>query len=321
MTKLPGMTAKRHVLSLGNFDGPHLGHAEIIRRARALADAEGAAVAAVTFDPSPIRLLRPGQEPPQIATVAERVDQLRVWGCDRVEVVEPTPDLLRQDAESFVADLVQRYRPIAIVEGPDFRFGHQRRGDMQLLEDLGDRHGFRAITVPRVSAVLHNLQQVPVSSSMVRWLVGRGRVADAAACLGRRFALAGPIVQGEQRGRQIQVPTANLDGAALRGRIVPADGVYAGSASWRQAGRKLDKPAAISVGHKPTFGRKTLTVEAHLLDFAGDLYGRNIRLDFVRWLRGQHPFPGIEALREQLQRDIAATREYIHDSAASGASL
>ena len=319
----------RSVLTLGNFDGPHLGHRAIVRRARELADAHGDRVVAITFDPPPVEVLRPGTQPPRLASRATRVAMLRGAGVDEVEIVTPTAELLSQSAERYVAQLVERYHPRHIVEGPDFRFGHGRGGDMQRLEALGQRHDFTAVTVPRVEATLGDLRVVPVSSSLVRWLVGHGRVADAAVCLGRPFSLTAPVVRGEQRGRKIDVPTANLDPAALGPYIIPTNGVYAGYATVEEAevaearksapmNQESHLPAAISIGVKPTFGTAALTVEAHLLDFDGDLYGRTLTLHFIRWLRDQSPFPGLEALCQQLQRDLRATRRCIASAPSAG---
>jgi len=307
----------RSVLTLGNFDGPHVGHLAILERARELADQHDARVVAITFDPPPIQILRPGQEPPIITPFDQRLARLRRGGADEIQVLTPTPELLAQSAEQFIENLVAQHHPVAIVEGPDFRFGKARGGDMAKLAELGQRHGFEAITVPRVEMPLSDLQLAPVSSSLVRWLVGRGRVADAAACLGQPFSLTAEVVRGEQRGRQLGIPTANLHADQIAPHIIPADGVYAGIAELTNEG---DDPqthrwaAAISVGVKPTFGVKSLTVEAHLLDYqpaaADDLYGRPLTLHFARWVRDQYPFPGGGPLREQLGRDIDQTRRW-----------
>ena len=301
------------VLTLGNFDGPHLGHIAILEQARRLADSRGAVVVAGTFDPPPVEILRPGHGPPRLAPLEQRKQALIAGGVDEVVVFEPTAEWLSQSPETFVAGLVERFNPAAILEGPDFRFGRGRAGDMAVLGQLGQQHGFEAITVPRLSVTLANRQPAPVSSSLIRWLIGRGRMADAAACLGRAFSLTATVVQGEQRGRTIDVPTANLDPQTLAPMMIPADGVYAGfaeiiddanSSTSSPAETRVAFPAAISVGMKPTFGQSRLTVEAHLLDFREDLYGRTLKLSFARWLREQYPFPGVTSLRSQLMRDI-----------------
>ena len=307
------------MLTIGNFDGVHVGHRALLDRCRELAEGEGklrgAVAGAVTFDRPPVALLNPVAIPPQLTTLAERVDRLKRAGAQFVEVLETTPELLGLTAEAFVERLVERLRPVAVVEGPDFRFGKGRAGDLTLLEALGRRHGFSVHIVEPTRVTLHDLWDVPVSSSLCRWLVGRGRVGDAARCLGRPFELTGTIVRGEQRGRSLGFPTANLDPEALAGRIVPLDGVYAGTAVVGGSIdiRKQPFAAAISVGVKPTFAGRRLTVEAHLLDLTTDdpdaLYGRPVTLRFHRWVRDQYPFPTVELLRQQLQRDLQATRE------------
>lgn len=299
--------AQASIISAGSFDGVHLGHRAILTSARRLADRRGCRVVVLTFDPHPARTLRPGSEPPRLTSVYEKVDRLKAGGADHVAVLEPTPQVLGQSGSEFVERIVGEFHPIAIVEGEDFRFGRGRSGDVRLLQQLGIRLGFETIVEPKVALGLSNRLIAPVSSTLVRWLVGRGRMIDAAICLGRQFELAGQVVAGEQRGRTIAVPTANLDPATYAEHIVPADGVYAGLAV-APGGRV--HPAAISVGVKPTFGRQTLTVEAHLLDFDGDLYGQTLCLRFARWLRDQWPYPNSEALRSQLARDIAQTRRW-----------
>lgn len=313
------------VLTLGNFDGPHRGHLAIVVECRRLADraaeAAGAAdgrVVAITFDPPPVAVLRPGSVPPQLASLQDRVATLSEAGADHVEVVTPDAALLAQTAEVFVAGLVDRHRPVAVVEGPDFRFGRGRAGDTALLRSLGVAHGFEAVTVPRVRATLGDQSDVPVSSSLVRWLVGRGRVADAAAALGRPFTLTAPVVRGEQRGRTLGVPTANLDPATLEGSTLPADGVYAawGTVGGERGGERW--PAAVSIGEKPTFGGRVLTVEAHLVGLDREIYGQAVTLSFARWLRGQYPFAGPDALRAQLHRDVATVRRWAADPVGGG---
>ena len=305
------------IITIGNFDGVHIGHREIVRQARALADQHGARVLAVTFNPSPIAVLRPEHSPPQLGTIEQRIEALRDAGADRVVVLSPTPQLLGLSAEQFIDKLVADHHAVGFVEGEDFRFGNNRGGDTKLLAEMGKAHGYEVRILPRVETRLSDQTTAPVSSSLVRWLVGRGRVEDAAVCLGRDFELPGTIVKGDQRGRTIGIPTANLDPAAYAGLIVPMDGVYAGSVL-------IDGdvcPAAISVGSKPTFGQNTLTAEAHLIGFTHDdpdvLYGKPARFRFARWIRDQYPFPGVQALIQQLRRDIDYARAvYAEQSSA-----
>ena len=314
------------VITIGNFDGPHVGHLRLLEQARAVADRHGgASVVVLTFDPPPVRLLRPEAEPPRITALDERIKRLRNAGADRVEILRPDAAMLEQTPQAFVDDLVRRYGPVGVVEGPDFRFGRHRSGSVETLRELGERHGFETQIVPPQRVVLSDLQTTAVSSSLVRWLIGRGRVADAAICLGRAFSLRAPVVRGEQRGRSLGVPTANFDPQELAPYILPADGVYAAYAEVDGISKPGTQarliPAAVSVGVKPTFGRRSLTLEAHLLDVDQDLYGKTITLHFARWLRDQYPFPGVDALRMQLQKDIAAVRRWSAQPASKTHSL
>ncbi|MEX0778029.1 MAG: bifunctional riboflavin kinase/FMN adenylyltransferase [Phycisphaeraceae bacterium] len=296
---------RRCVITIGNFDGVHLGHRAILAVARRRADVAGVEVVAMTFDPPPAAVLRPGSQPLAVMSLPRRIATLRQCGVDNVRVVAPTQEFLQQGAADFVHQMVQEHHPIAVVEGPDFRFGRGRAGDNDLLTQMAPQLGFETYVVPRIEVVLHDLLIAPVKSSLVRWLIGAGRVADAARCLAQAPALEGGVVKGEQRGRTIGVPTVNLDDAALIGRAVPGDGVYAG---WVELADGPRHAAAISVGVKPTFGHPRRVVEAHLLDFRGDLYGQRISVQFARYLRDQQPFPGVKELVAQLGRDIAAVR-------------
>ena len=292
------------MLTLGNFDGVHLGHRALLTECRRRSTA-GEEVVAVTFDPPPVRVLRPEAEPLRIDALADRVRRLEEAGADRVEVLEPTPELLAQEAEAFIATLVERFAPRAIVEGPDFRFGRKRRGDHGLLAEIGRASDFEAVRLERTHATLPGGQGVAVSSSLVRGLAAEGRVADAAACLGRPLDRVARVVRGEQRGRTIGFPTLNLDPADLEGCVVPAEGVYAATVDVLNDPDRPSLPAAVSIGTKPTFDGTARTVEAHLLGFEGDLYGARVRVGFTRWLRGQRRFAGVEELKAQLRSDAA----------------
>jgi len=325
----------RSVLTIGNFDGVHLGHRAILARGRRLAAERQARVIALTFDPHPAAVLRPGSQPPVLSSITRRVEDLMEAGADQVHLLKPTSELLSLTPVGFVDRLVEAFSPVAIVEGPDFRFGKGRAGDIRTLRELGAQRGFEVEAVPGVEVVLSDQLQTVVSSSLVRWLVGRGRVADAAICLGRSYALDAAVVRGEQRGRTIGIPTINLDLEPLADHIFPADGVYAGHATLNadatlntdtDADTDTDAtrttfPAAISVGVKPTFGQRRLTIEAHLLGYTSDepdaLYGRSVRLGFARFLRDQYPFPGPDALVAQLRRDIARVHTLAGPAAVS----
>ena len=297
--------SSRTVITIGNFDGVHRGHGRILARARQIADARGASVVAMAFDPHPATVLRPGTEPPRLLGRAQKISCLQEAGADSVVILTPTPQLLGQSPDQFVRDLVRTHRPVAFVEGPNFRFGHGRRGDVARLRELGKEHGFDMEVVEAVELALNDLLLVPVSSSLVRWLVALGRVADAARCLGRPYGLGGSVVHGDRRGRSLGVPTANLL-AAPQEHVVPADGVYAGLVKVPEG---TVHAAAISVGNRPTFPGTERLVESHVLDFTADLYGQRIEVRFCRWLRDQQPFPDAGSLKAQLSRDVARTRD------------
>ncbi len=298
------------VITIGNFDGVHLGHQAILQSAQADARNLNARVVAITFEPHPSAVLRPDQPaPPRLMDLSHRLTKLEKYGADKVVVLEPTPELLSLSAQAFVDRMVDRFSPVAFAEGPDFHFGKGREGNVQTLAQLGQTRNFKVDAVERVETGLSDQMVVPVSSSLVRWLIERGRVVDAGLLLGEPFTLAGHVEKGEQRGRQIGVPTANL--YVDEDILLPADGVYAGEVWLNEKDEqvRLLGDAAISVGMKPTFEGRRRVVEAHVLDYAGDLYDKPIEVRLTAWLRDQISFPHIEALKQQLARDIERVRE------------
>jgi riboflavin kinase/FMN adenylyltransferase len=291
---------------LGNFDGVHVGHAHLFRIAR---EAVGVGrVAAVTFEPLPAAVLRPDRPMGRLTPRDERRQLLReVCGVDSVLELEPTPELLGRTPEEFIADLRARLAFDAVIEGPDFRFGRARMGGLDTLRALGMERGFRVIEAPPLSVELTDGSSVEARSSIARALLAEGRVADAACVFGRPYELRCTTTRGDQRGRTIGWPTMNLDAA---GRILPADGVYAGEATLPD-GRTAT--AAISVGTKPTFGESPRTCEATLLAPDGaplslplDWYGFPLRLRFHRWIRGMERFGSLEALLARMEVDRVA---------------
>ena len=304
MTILEGLDGLRRVapggvLSVGNFDGGHRGHAEILARARALrARTPGATMAVVTFEPHPLTVLRPELAPPRLSTPGFKRELIAAAGADALVVLPPSRDVLEMTAEDFWAVLRDEVRPTHMVEGESFNFGKERRGTIARLREWAAASDVRLHVVSPVAVPLLDMQLAPVSSSLIRWLLANGRVRDAGICLARAFVLEGQVVRGFQRGRTIGVPTANLDCGSL---LVPMDGVYAG----RCDVDGKSHPVALSVGTMPTFGeRLKRQVEAHLIGFDGDLYGRTIRVEVVDWVRGQRKFNGVEALKAQMARDI-----------------
>ncbi|TVQ81620.1 MAG: bifunctional riboflavin kinase/FMN adenylyltransferase [Phycisphaeraceae bacterium] len=297
------------VLTIGNFDAVHKGHAALIHRARAIAG-EGARVVALAFDPHPISQIAPGREPPRLSTFSQRETWLRQAGADEVHRLEPTPDLLSQTPETFIRQMVDRFAPTAIVEGPDFHFGRARSGTIDTLSELGRRHAFEVVIVPPVEVDLTDQSIVTASSSIIRWLLSHARVRDAARVMGRPYEVEGVVVRGDQRGRTIGFPTANLQTPLMP----PADGVYAGIAILPD-GRS--RPAAIHVGPRATFDAPIRTIEPFILDWDGPVsegapeYDWPLRLRFIAWLRDQARFDSVDALVEQMHHDVARTRDII----------
>jgi len=288
----------RHgAVTIGNFDGVHRGHAALVAEVRRRADAVGSPSVALTFDPHPMELLRPGQHILPLSILDDRTHWLHDLGIDHVLLLHTTPDLLAlRAAEFFQAVLLDRLAVRVVVEGENFGFGRNREGDVHTLTALGNPVGVRvAIVQPVVVGV------APVSSSRIRDALLAGSVEQAADLLGKPYRLHGTVAHGRHRGGRLGFPTANLEHLAT---LPPGDGVYAGrvflgNVSW---------PAAVNVGPNPTFAEEQRKVEAHLLDFTGDLYGQRLRLDLLSRLRETRLFRDAGELREQLQRDVEEVR-------------
>ena len=289
------------VLSIGNFDGIHRGHRRILEVARRLrGDAGGAALGVATFEPHPLTVLRPELAPPRLTPAAIKEELLRREGVDYLVVLPPEPAVLNLTAEQFWGILRDEVRPKALVEGDSFNFGKGRGGTIQKLREWTAQSEVHLEVVEPLKVALLDMSLVAVSSSLIRWLLGNGRVRDAAICLGRPYVLEGPVIRGHQRGRAIGIPTANLD---CGGQLVPADGVYVGRCEFD--GRVW--PAAASIGTMPTFGPNSRQVEAHLVGFDGDLYDRVIQVELVDWLRDQLKFASVDVLKAKMAVDIAQT--------------
>jgi riboflavin kinase/FMN adenylyltransferase len=291
------------VVSIGNFDGVHRGHQRIIEVARELKETTGGELVVVTFEPHPLTVLRPEKAPPRLTPSSLKRELLRQAGVDRLVVIPPAHEVLDLSAEDFWAILRDEVRPVQMVEGGTFTFGKGRGGTIEKLKVWTAEAGMKLRVIEPVEVALLDLTVVAVSSSLIRWLLGNGRVRDAAICLGHAYTLEGEIVKGYQRGRTIGVPTANLDCGE---QLVPAEGVYAG----RCAVDGKVYPAAVSIGRMETFGDKLRRqVEAHLVGFEGDLYGQTLRVELLDWLREQRKYGQIEALMTQIRRDIDQTVE------------
>ena len=281
------------VLALGNFDGLHRGHLKIIERVRRGALERGGTPMAMTFDPHPSRIVRPDKAPPLLMTKEQRLDALARAGMHAVAVVRFTPELSRWDPETFVrVALVEWLRVAEVWVGANFLFGHERSGTFTVLRTLGQRYGFRADKIDPV-----RYKEFVVSSTRIRRLVTEGKVDEAAALLGHQFYIDGVVVDGKHRGREIGFPTANLQ---TDNELLPPNGVYATTVTVDE----VVHPSVTNVGVRPTFGDSTATtVEAHLLDFNADLYGRRLRLGFVQRLRDERKFADVDALRAQIAAD------------------
>ena len=290
--------ASAAAVARGTFDGIHLAHRAILAEAVTRARASSLQALACTFDPHPAEVLHPGQAPAPISTLAERLELLAETGVDATVVLDFTAELAAMEAEAFVKDvLLDRLHARDVVVGYNHTFGRGARGNVRLLQELASRLGFQAHVVQPLM-----LDGVPVSSSEIRAALRAGDVERARRYLGRPYCIAGQVVQGAGRGRTLGFPTANVQ--PDRGVLV-APGVYA---CWIVSERERHA-AVVNVGMRPTFGETVLVIEAHLLDFSGSLYGRALRVEFISRIREERRFPGPDALREQIGRDIAAARE------------
>lgn len=290
--------ARGGAVSIGNFDGVHLGHARIMQQLAATArQVEGPAVV-FTFDPHPVRILRPQQCPPPLTWTERKAELLRELGIDWLVVYPTDEQLLELEPEPFF-DLVVRHQlgARAVVEGSNFCFGRARMGTIERLGELAAAAGVRLEVVPP-----YTIDGLAVSSSRIRGLVSAGRAEEAAAMLTAPYRIRGMVTHGAGRGAKLGFPTANLDAIDT---LLPADGVYAGRA-WLE---RQSWPAAINIGPNPTFKHVTRKVEAHLIGTRQELYGRPLEVDFRARLRDIQPFPSAAALRDQLAKDVQRARQ------------
>jgi riboflavin kinase / FMN adenylyltransferase len=281
------------VLALGNFDGLHRGHLKIVERVRRGAAEHGGTPMAMTFDPHPPRVVRPDKAPPLLMTLPQRLDALERAGMRAVAVVRFTRELSQWEPETFVrAVLVDWLRVSEVWVGANFLFGHDRSGNFSLLRTLGQRYGFRADKIDPV-----RYKEFVVSSTRIRRLVAEGRVDEAGALLGHSYALAGTIVEGRRRGRELGFPTANL---RTDNELIPPHGVYATTLTVDG----IVHAAITNVGVNPTFGDNgATTIETHVLHYNRELYGHRVQLGFVQRLRDERRFDDVDALRAQIEAD------------------
>ncbi|MFZ4575014.1 MAG: riboflavin biosynthesis protein RibF [Phycisphaerales bacterium] len=298
-------------ITIGNFDGVHLGHQALVARCRTHAGSHGR-VLALAFDPHPNSLLNPSKSPVRLTTFEQRIRLLRAAGADEVIRLEPSQELLDLTPRQFFDRVIRVHDPRWVVEGDDFRFGKGRTGGIGTLASLGEELGFNVDVVEPFTLALGDHLVVKASSTLVRWLLDGGRVNDAALVLGRPYTLRGAVVRGDRRGRTIGFPTANL---AVE-NATPMDGVYAAAAVLPGGARF---PCMLNVGTRPTFDGVERRVEAHLIGAPSEEdrlrglpeYGWELSLELVAWLRDQVRFSGVDRLIEQLSRDRERARWHL----------
>ena len=288
-------------VTVGNFDGVHRGHQSLVAEAVRQARERGGTAVALTFDPHPSRVLSPDRASPTLMTPDQRAEALAQLGVDRLAVLPFTFELSRESPADFAREVLRdAVGARVVVVGEGFRFGRGREGDLALLTRLGRSLGFE---VEGRRPVVH--EGAPISSTRIREALARGAVRPAREMLGRRFFVDGAVVRGEGRGRSIGLPTANL---AVVNETLPARGVYACWCRMLPDAGGAPHPAVVNIGHRPTFGAGALSVEAHLLGFDGDLYGRGLRAEFHERLREERTFSGPEELVRQVAEDVARAR-------------
>ena len=295
---------QRAVVTIGAYDGVHLGHRAVIRQVRERAAALGALSVVVTFDRHPASVVRPEAAPRLLTTPEQKIELLSQTGVDAVVVVPFSAEQAKETPVDFVTRvLVDTLRTKAVIIGSDFHFGHMRQGNVTLLREMGERHDFTCepiVLVPRADGV-----NEPVSSTAIRRALAGGEIDSATRMLGRAHEVRGVVIEGDQRGRTIGFPTANVNIPA--GMCLPSDGVYAGI--YRRPDGS-EHSCAINLGRRPTFyaNQDYSLLEAYLLDFTGDLYGEEAAVQFVAFLRSEKQFGGLHELKEQLVKDIESAR-------------
>ena len=289
-------------LTIGVFDGVHRGHQEILANLTTNAHQKGAPAVVLTFWPHPAVVLGKRFDLKSLTTPEERAELLGALGADVVITHPFTPEFAKLSAWDFMRRVTNRLGLRSLWIGYDFALGHNREGNLERLSEIGKELGYNVQALGPVK----NGEDV-ISSSLIRKRISAGQVSRAAENLGRFYALGGPVVHGDGRGRRINIPTANID--YPKDKVIPAHGVYA---CWAWVGEQR-LPAAVNIGINPTFtpDKKTPNLEAHILDFDRDLYGQELKLEFVEYLREELKFNSVEALLERIHADIAQTREIL----------
>jgi riboflavin kinase/FMN adenylyltransferase len=293
----------RHgVVTVGNFDGLHVGHREILRIVTERARARRGEAAVYTFEPHPRRVLRPADAPRLLTTLEQKLELMEAAGVDVTIVERFDRAFARRSAVEFVRDVLHaRLRPEEVYVGYDFRFGHDREGSMRTLTELGPHLGFAVTIVPEVTVGGRD-----VNSTRIRELLAGGSVEEAGELMGRPYCVRGRVVEGDRRGRTLGFPTANLD---PENEVLPAQGVYAGKLRLLGDAAAGGLPAVVNVGRRPTFEEGgAVLAEVHVIDWSGELYGQRVEVAFLHRLRDERRFPDVEALKRQIAADRDAAR-------------
>ncbi|MFA7295870.1 MAG: bifunctional riboflavin kinase/FAD synthetase [Dehalococcoidia bacterium] len=291
-----------NVVTLGVFDGVHRGHRALVARVVAEAATRGLGAGVVTFHPNPVTVLRPDVPFAYLQSLERRVELLREVGAAWVAVLQFTSELALVSAEDFTRMLVEDAGMRVLVVGENFHLGRGREGDVPRLRELGARLGFEVVALPLVSGGDGEVSDI--SSTRIRRALATGEMREVAELLGRPFALRGPVLHGDERGRTIGFPTLNIGVSA--DQALPPNGVYVTRA-------EIDGNTyhgATNIGTQPTFEGTRRRVETHLLDFDGDLYGAVVRIELLQMLRPERKFEGVDALVAQIERDVAQTRAF-----------
>jgi riboflavin kinase/FMN adenylyltransferase len=292
---VPQEAGRGSVIAIGNFDGIHLGHQRLLEYCIGLAKESGAVATALTFEPPPLKVLRPEAAPPRISTNQQRLEWFGALGMEAAVVLPFTMELAKLSPEDFVEEILVRQLQVrAVVVGDNFRFGHKQAGSVKLLRELGMRDGFDVIVHEPVV-----VDEEIVSSTVVRKLIAEGEVTRAARMLGRAFALTGEVVAGTGTGRKFTFPTLNL---RPEQELLPAKGVYVTRTVLE--GEPNSHRSVTNVGMRPTFNGTGLTVETHLLDYSGNFSPKRIEVRFWKKLREEKKFGGAEELKAQIAKDI-----------------
>jgi len=290
------------VVTVGTFDGVHRGHWTVLEEIRERAEQTGRRSVLVTFDPHPLRIVRPEFAPLLLTTPLEKKEILAESGVEYAVFISFTKTLSRYEPRRFVEEiLVERLHVKELVIGYDHGFGRDRSGNVDTLREIGAELGFAVDVVPPVAA-----DGASVSSSRIREAVATGRMREAEVCLGRPYSMRGVVVRGEGRGHQLGFPTANLT-VAERDKLVPPPGIYAVEGVLRSG----THAGALHLGPRPTFKGSPPSIELHLLDFDEDIYGHEVRVDFIEYLRPVLPFDGVKTLVAQMKKDVQLAREAV----------